>query len=354
VKRVTKPPRHLLVVLPNPLGDAVMATPALRALREQLPDTRITWAGRPGPQAALEGLDLRDGVVPLAGPMARGLRAPQRAGRFLRGLEADTVVLLPNSFSSAWMARAARIPTRIGSSLHGRAWLLTHRVELPMQGTAAGGGLMPRSMIAHYFDLLRPLGVTPTEGRPEVCATSFDEALADRRLASVDDSLPLIAVNPGAAFGDTKVLPPDRIAAAIKTLRATTPVRVLVLCGPGEERLARETTERIATDVLSTHDALAGIGELKALLGRVRVLLTADSGPRHLAEAMGVPTVVWMGPTDPRWSGHSTASVVRNEALPCLGCHRTRCPIGLPCMLELDVAQIAHAVQTRLQPQHPE
>ncbi len=348
MKRVASAPRHLLVVLPNPIGDAVMATPALRALREQLPDTRITWAGRPGPQAALEGLDFRDGVVPLAGPMAKGMRAPGRAGRFLRRLGADTAVLFPNSFSSAWMARVARIPTRIGSTLHGRSLLLTHRVALPMRKGQAEDGLAPRSMVAHYFDLLRPLGIEPTDGRPEVQVTSFDDALADRRLQAIDDSLPLIAVNPGAAFGDTKVLPPDRIAGAIKALRTNTPVCVLVLCGPGEERLARETADLIATDVLPTHDSLAGIGELKALLQRVRVLLTADSGPRHLAEALRVPTVVWMGPTDPRWSEHSTAAVVRNEALPCLGCHRTRCPIGLPCMGELDVAQVARAAQAHL------
>ena len=348
MKRVDAIPRHLLVVLPNPIGDAVMATPALRALREQLPDTRITWAGRPGPHAALEGLTLRDGVVPLAGPMAKGLRAPGRAGRFLRDLEADAALLLPNSFSSAWMARVARIPVRIGSILHGRSLLLTHRVELPMRAGTGQGGLQPRSMVTHYFDLMRPLGITPTDGRPEAAFTSFDEALADRRLEGIDDSLPLIAVNPGAAFGDTKVLPPDRIAKTIRALRAEVSVRVLVLCGPGEERLARETANLIETDVLPTHEAPARIGELKALLARVRVLLTADSGPRHLAEALGVPTVVWMGPTDPRWSGHSSATVVRNEVLPCLGCHRKRCPIGLPCMLDLDVVQLARAAQAQL------
>ena len=95
-----------------------------------MPDTRITWAGRRGAHGVLAGLDdLRDGVVPLAGRMAEGARAPFRAGKLLRGLDCDVALLLPNSWSSALEAQRARIPTRIGTNLNRRGPLLTQTLQ---------------------------------------------------------------------------------------------------------------------------------------------------------------------------------------------------------------------------------
>jgi heptosyltransferase-2 len=339
-------PRHLLVRLPNPLGDAVMATPALRALRRALPDVRITWAGGPAAQAILEGLPYRDGVVPLAGPMVRGGLAPVRAGRFLRGLAADTVLLLPNSRSSALAARLARIPVRVGSNLRRRGRLLTNVVDLPLQ---EDDGLLPRPMTDHYMDLVAPFGGRADGRRTELASTPFDEERAQRRLAGVPAGTRLVGVNPGAAFAATKILPAGRIAEAISRIRSQADVLPLVLCGPGEEALARETALAIGEPCLSVADHPPSLGELKALARRISVLLTTDTGPRHVAEAFGVPTVVWMGPTDPRWSEGGGARVVRNEELACLGCHLKKCPIGIVCMTALDPARIADAALRSLQ-----
>lgn len=327
------PPAHLLVRLPNPLGDAVMAVPALRALRAALPRTRITWSGGPAAQAVLAGLPFRDGVMP----------SPPR--RVLRALRADAALLLPNSFSSAWAVLSAGIPLRVGSDLHARGTLLSDVVALPR---APDGGLLPRSMVEHYLTLVEPFGARPDGAGLELRTEAFDEERAAYRLREVPRDVPLVGVNPGAAFGATKIYPPARIAAALERVRAEQPIFPVVLCGPGEEALAAEVCAGLTGPYLGVQDAVPDLGELKALLGRLTLLATTDTGPRHMAEALGVPTVAWMGPTDPRWSGHSQATLVRKEGLDCLACHKKTCPIGLPCMETLEPEAVAHAILARL------
>lgn len=338
-------PRHLLVRLPNPLGDAVMATPALRALRAALPDTKITWSGRRAAQAALEGLPYRDAVMPAQERDAQGRRASLKAGRILRDLGADAALLLPNSFSTALAVRRARVPVRVGSGLDGRRRLLTHVVDLP---TTDDGALAPRSMVDHYLDLVAPFGARPDGAGTELRVLPFDEERAAARLRDVPAGVPLVGINPGAAFGETKIYPPERIAAAVAAVRETSEAFPVVLCGPGEEALAAAVCDALPGPCLGVQDDVPDLGELKALLARLTVLATTDTGPRHMAEALGVPTVTWMGPTDPRWSGHATGAVIRVESLDCLACHRKTCPIGLPCMRDLPPAAVADAILARL------
>jgi len=338
-------PRHLLVRLPNPLGDAVMAVPALRALRHALPDTRITWSGGPAAQSVLEGLPYRDGVMPTGERDGRGRRAPMKAGRTLARLGADAALLLPNSFSSALAVRRAGIPVRVGSDLHARKGLLSETVSLPK---TPEGKLAPRSMVDHYLALAAPFGAQPDGAGPELRVLPFDEERAAHRLRDVPAGVPLLGVNPGAAFGPTKVYPPEHIAAAVEILRAEREVFPIVFCGPGEESLAARVCAALPGPHLGVQGDVPDLGELKALLARLALLATSDTGPRHIAEALGVPTVVWMGPTDPRWSGHSEATIVRKEDLPCLACHQKTCAIGLPCMQALEPATVAAALGARL------
>lgn len=338
-------PRHLFVRLPNPLGDAVMATPALRALRAALPDTRITWGGGAAVHAALAGLPDRDGVMPFAGRQVRGWRAPFRAGRLLRTIDADAALLLPNSASSALSARIARIPMRVGTSLRRRGWLLTDVIDVPAD---ANGKLVPRHMVDHYLDLVAPFGAVSDGEPPRLLVEPYDEERAATRLGAHADAA-LLAVNPGAAFGSSKIYPPAHIAEAVHAVRSTHDLLPIVLCGPGEESLAAQVADAIGAPCLTTHAAPPDVGELKALLARAAVLLTTDAGPRHIAQALGVPTVVWMGPTDPRWGG-SAAQIVRNETLACLACHFPTCPIQHPCMRDLDPARVAAAAASILQP----
>lgn len=337
---MARTPDHLLVRLPNPLGDAVLATPALRGLRAALPDARITWAGRRAALQALDGLEDRDGVMPVAGRFASGLLSPWRAGRMWRRARPDAVLLLPHSLRSALAACVCGAGRRTGWGAKGRAALLTESVTLPLEGKT----LAPRSMVEMYLDLAAPYGATDDGEGPRVVATPFDRRRAAIRLAGRAEGASVLAVNPGAAFGPSKVYPAKHLAVVLRTLRDERGLIPLVLCGPGEEALARDLSTRVGEPVISTHEAPPDLGELKALLAKSAALLTTDAGPRHLAEALGVPTVAVLGPTDPRWTAHSRAVVVRKEGLDCLACHHRACPIHHPCMEDLAPEVVADAV----------
>jgi heptosyltransferase-2 len=340
------PPRLLVVRLPNPAGDVVQATPALRALRRALPDTRILWSGRPAALSLLEGLPDRDEVHAIEGGLERGLGKDLRLGRAWRALGADAVLLLSNSVGVGIAAGASRIPVRAGYARHGRRPLLTH----PIPPLRDGRRIRPEPMRGYYLRLAGLFGGEDDGLGPRLALTPDGEARAAERLARAGAPPRFWAVSPGAAFGPSKAYPPDRLAEVVRRVRAATGLVPLVLCGPGEQALAAEVVRLAGAPVVTTHASVARWPEAKAILARASLLLTPDAGPRHVAAAFGVPVVCVMGPTDPRWSGGdgATTTVVRREGLSCLGCHLKACPIGHPCMRDLPPGAVADACIARL------
>jgi heptosyltransferase-2 len=341
------PPKTLVVRLPNPAGDVVLSTLALRALRRALPTTRIVWAGKPEGLALVDGLADRDDVLPIEGPLARGFLAPMRLGRAWRALGADAVLLLKDSFSAGLAAGASKAAVRVGHAGRGRGSFLTHPIDPP---TDARGRRLPEPMPLRFLRLAAVFGARGDGEGPHLVATAEGEARARARFTRAAVVGPYFVVSPGAAFGPSKVYPPALLGAAARQVRTETGRLPVVLCGPGEEDLARATLAAIGAPALATHDDVARWPETKAILAGARLLLTPDAGPRHVAAALGTPVVCVMGPTDPGWTrgDEATTTVVRNEALTCLGCHLRACPIGHPCMAGLDPADVARAAIARL------
>ncbi len=337
-------PQHLLVRLPNPAGDVVASTPALIALRRALPRTRITWAGRKPAVDLLDGLDAADALFEIAGELLEGAKAPLRLGRAWRDMGVDAVLLLPNSWSSALAARASGAAVRMGYARRGRQALLTHAIAAPR----SDGMPVPEPMRAYYLRLAALLGADDRGERTRLVTTTAGEAQARARLGAAAPG-PYLAVAPGAAFGPSKIYPPDRLAEAVRLVRDGTGLVPIVLCGPGEEALGRAVFERVGLPAVSTHDSIARWPEAKALLRRCALLLGPDAGARHVATALGIPAVVVFGPTDPRWSAgdEHRVTIVRREELDCLACHLKVCPIGHPCMAGLDPAVVARACIAR-------
>jgi heptosyltransferase II len=325
--------RRVLLRAPNWLGDTVMAVPALRALRQALPEAEL-WAIGPWVGTLLEA----EPGIHRRLPAPSGWRARWELGRTLRGAPADLAVLLPNSFAAALEARVAGARWRVGYAGDGRTALLTHAVPPPAGRV---------HQVAAYLGLLEVLGVAAglTPPRLEVAPARHEEARILARSAGVADGA--VAIQLGAAFGPSKLWPADRLAALAAALEGDGTPAVFLgspTARPLVDAVARARGAPVHSLVGRDHPAL-----LPALLRRFAVLVAPDTGPAHVAAAVGVPVVTLFGPTDPRL----TAPVGRGHAAlwrrpPCGPCFLARCPIDHRCLRGLEVEEVLAAVRQRL------
>jgi heptosyltransferase-2 len=305
-------PLRILIVLPSWVGDAVMATPALRLLRASFPGAFIGGLMRPGIDEVLAGAGFFDEIHV---DRAAGVMGPKHAAAKVRPRRYDTALLLTNSFSTALITRLAGIPRRIGFSRDARGFLLTDRLQAP---TRADGRFAPVPAVAYYWHAARALlqrAGKPDPGpaepyamplaRLELAATPDQEHAADELLARarLAPQAAFAILNPGGN-NPAKRWPPDRFAAAGRHLLERHGLAILVNGAPAEADLAGSIVAAIAPPPRAVSLAGLGVtlGSLKAVVRRARLMITNDTGPRHLAAAFGVPVVSLFGPTDPRWT----------------------------------------------------
>ncbi len=318
----------IVVRMPNWVGDVVMATPALRAVRERWPGASITALCLPSGEKILRGTSRADRIeVYDRHGRDGGLFGMRRLVRRLRKESFDLAICLPNSFSSAWIFWRAGIPRRLGTDYGMRGFLLTDRFRPEMEGHRR----VPRSMVLHYADLLETIGVPRGPSTLELAETERGARHAAKTLASlgVRPRDRLVAINPGASFGSSKHWVSAKFAEVADRLQVRHGLRPLLIGGPGEEALLHEIAAKMRTPALSTADDLLDLDLLKSAVRRCSLMVTTDTGPRHYAVALGVPVVVIMGPTDPRYteSNVDRTVVVRKDDLECAPCHRPQCPL---------------------------
>jgi heptosyltransferase-2 len=327
-----KAPPSRVVVAPNWLGDCVMALPVLRAMRRERPAGGLTVLSRHGAAALFRAEGSADAVLERSGLLGDARRL--RTGRFAEAW------LLPNSFRSAIAPWLAGIPERIGYDTDHRGPLLTQ-------------ALRPASRTEHqlrdYDALLQSRGIEPDFDAPRlpVPAKGSDRAASALEAAGVDRDQPLALLAPGAAFGWTKRWPPERYGALGDLLIARGVVCAVVI-GPGEESLG-------AAVAAAGHARLPVLGadldplELAALFSLARVVVANDSGPMHLAAAVGVPVVTFFGPTDPgRTAPSGSPSKILDRYVFCSPCFLKECPYRHECMREITPEDALRAVEELL------
>ena len=344
-------PRSILIVLPTWVGDFVMATPTLRAVRERFPQADITFVVEENLGDLILGGDWMDEVLflPPGGERSVFHAAYRKLVAALRGRRFDLALLLPNSFRSALLAWFSGAKCRVGFDRDGRGLLLTDRISPPNRD---GRRFVPRPIVEHYADLAERIGCPrPGDSLELFCTAEGDRAIRERlETLGIADRGPLVVISPGAKYGAAKCWPPERFAGVADCLIETEEATVVVTCGPGEESIARRIEEAMRRPGFVFDRPRVTLDELKSLIKRSDLLLCNDAGPRHFAKAFGVGVVTVFGPTHPEWTatGYEAERIVRIE-VDCGPCQERVCPLGhLKCMEGITVDAVAASAKELL------
>lgn len=329
--------RRLIVRAPNWLGDAVMALPALGAVRRAFPASTLILAA-PGSVAPL----FEEGTA--AAPDEVLTIDRDREPAQLRAARGDALLLLTNSFGSAWVGRRSGIAERWGFRASGRSPLLTRAVPRP-KGTL--------HQVEYYLALVRALGIeAPVAGHatPSLQPSPAARAKGDALLASagLQSSATIVGFAPGAAYGQAKRWPPGRVAQVIAALSRDGVTAVLV-----GARADRDTARAIESAIPPGTRMVDLIGrtslrELVGVIARCAAFVSNDSGAMHVAAAVGVPLTAIFGPTDERVTAPAGASDVILRDVFCRPCMLRDCPIDHRCMKRIDVDSVLHSVTAHL------
>ena len=391
-------PRRILVRGVNWLGDAVMTTPALLRLREHFSDALIAlltpeklrglWLHHPaideiitfksddGPLRVAKKVQLMmwpdnagKSTVAASAKRAAGAIHPLQRGGF------DLALILPNSPRSALETWLARIPHRVGYSRPWRNFFLTTAVpsrpdavhmhkrsvtEIKKLISSEGVDdvsrftFLPSSHQIHdYLHLVAALGANPEPLPTQLVVTPGEIKGAAQKFNLTDQftkNRPLFGLNPGAEYGPAKRWPAERFVTAAREIQKRTNCLWLIFGGKADIPLASEIESAIGTGSPSPIN-LAGktsLRELCAVIKQCRVLLTNDTGPMHIAAALGTPVVVPFGSTSPELTGPILSADARHQLIksdaPCSPCFLRECPIDFRCMNGITVERVVETV----------
>ena len=338
--------RRLLIRGTNWVGDSVMTIPALREVRRLLPRAHITLLVLPWVSDIYQGspwvdavwlYDRKDRHAGMAGRLHLVRRLAQ--GGF------DAALLLQNAFEAALLTWLAGIPLRAGYRRDGRGWLLTHAIS-------ADPRLKTRHQTYYYLDLVERLaGRERALDHPSRLheKTALELPLEPEARARARQQLKkegirfqgkVVGVHPGAAFGSAKRWMGDRYAQVLDRLIQTQGAEAILFGSPQERPIAEAICGHMATRplVLSGRTRLS---ELIAMIACCDLFISNDSGPMHLAAALGVPVLALFGSTDEVATGPlSPASVVLNKNVECSPCLLRECPIDHRCMTRITAEEV--------------
>jgi heptosyltransferase-2 len=328
---------RVVIRAPNWLGDAVMALPAMAAVRRTFPRSTLAVAAPAGLAPMFEE-PTSVGQDELLTVERRSEMSAMRTSRF------DLAILLPNSFRSAWVVRRAGIPHRWGLAANARGWLLTRSVRPPER---------PLHQSARYLALMNALDISGSDEHPRVSVTPASARRASDLLAKsgLDPATTIVGMAPGAAYGHAKRWPPSRMAEVARRLVARGAACVLV--GAAGDRDAGREIESALPNPAGVVN-LIGRTDLRLLIGvlqRCRAFVSNDSGAMHLAAAVGVPVAAIFGPTDERVTspiGSPGDHDILVHQVFCRPCMLRDCPIDHRCMKRITVDTVYDAVVKRL------
>jgi lipopolysaccharide heptosyltransferase I len=329
---------NILIVRLGALGDIVHAVPAAAALRTTMPDARIDWLVEAKHREIVELVGGLDRVVTLDGRSAREWIS---AVKVLRQVRYDVAIDFQGLMKSAVLARASGAPRVVGFSI----WHLREKGARPFYSEvgARQGHTEETHVVWKNLRLLRAIGV-------ESSIVAFPLARVDspaaRAVETWDGGGAFALINPGAAWPN-KRWPAERLGEAAAFLRDVRGIRPVVLWGPGEEGLAQSVVQASAGAArIAPPTRIADVVEL---CRSASLVLSGDTGPIHLAAAVGTPVVGIYGPTDPARNGPWSPDDRVVSRFESCGCHYDRrCHTEPWCLGQIATAEVTAAVQQRL------
>ena len=361
------PPRRILVRGTNWLGDAVMTTPALLRLRENFPDAHITLLTQSKLAHLWQQYPAIDKIIDFtAEESVFAIAKKLRAEKF------NLALVLPNSPRSALEVFLAGIPQRIGYARPWRNFFLTqtiapraNAVKMRKRTAAEIQRLVsqnPESKIqnpkvpkyAHqifeYLNLAAALGASVEPIAPQLFVTPDEIEAAKKKFGLKNITQPIFGLNPGAEYGPAKRWPVEKFIAAAQEIQHQTNCIWLLFGGKGDVEIGARFESETKNSKLKIKNLIAqtSLRELMALLKICRVVLTNDTGPMHVAAALGTPVIVPFGSTSPELTGPGLPGDTRNHLIksdvPCSPCFLRECPIDFRCMNGIGVKRVVEAV----------
>lgn len=328
-----KTPLHILVSRLRFMGDIIMTTPLLHALRMMYPEAIITYLAE---EPYISLLRNHPDVHRLL-PLKRNDKWQQtRLLGTILTQRIDIAIDLFGNPRSAILTLLTGAKTRIGGNYRGRKYCYTHRIE--DEG-------MQLSAINYHMRYLQPLGNVPTPIEPYLVLSPREKEWANKYLEfkGYDTDKKLIGIHPGATWPAKRWFP-ERFAELANMLAAEKNVQIVFTMGPGEEELLKQVISLCKFEVIQPE--ILSIRKLMALLHNLNVFVTNDCGPMHIAPAMGTPTVGIFGPGEPGiWFPYSPANGHRlvYHSLDCSRCHLDHCE-KLDCMHAISVREVFNVV----------
>lgn len=325
--------KQILIRSTNWVGDAIITTPAIRAIRKNFSAAEITILAKPWVAPVFHNNpDIDHLMIYDAAARHRKWSGKLRLSKDLRKKRFDLAILLQNAFEAAFLTFLAGIPNRIGYNTDGRGMLLTH-------GVALEPALEPAHQIDYYLKMLASAGLKLNGRRLTLILKDEERYQAEKILKQygISSHAPLIGINPGAKFGTAKRWLPKRYAALCNKLQKACNAQIVIFGGPGEETLGNQISAWIEKPCINLC-GMTTLREAMALIERCQLFITNDSGLMHVAAALDIPQIAIFGPTDHIATGPSNPNshIVKWPAA-CSPCLKPECPTDHRCMRKITV-----------------
>jgi heptosyltransferase-2 len=335
----------ILVRAPNWAGDAVMAIPALQAIRRAHASAEIAILARSAVADLYRDQPFANKIVEYHSVgHHKGWRGREKLIAELRREKFDLAILLQNAFEAAWLAWRSGIPERVGYARDGRGLLLTKPIRVP------GENEIPRHESHYYLELLRRAGWTDSRGeiaaiRLQVSSAAHEVAEASLLHAGARRGAWRCAIAPGSSYGAAKCWPSERFAALADRLISECGADVILFGTPSEEEMAARIRSAMKCNPISLVGQTS-MRDLPALFSACSIFIGNDSGAMHVAAAAGLPVIGIFGPTDPEGTAPVTPqfSLIR-EPVSCSPCFLRTCPVDHRCMTRISVDKVFFSAQ---------